>query len=55
MLLRRADVAALQPHPQVFLLGDQVADVCQGIPVGRFSAVAHRSSVPDMKGVTRSP
>ena len=51
MLLRLGDVAALQPRPQVFLLGDQVADACQCVAVGRFAPVAHGSSVPDMSGV----
>ena len=48
VLLRLGDVAVLQLRPQVFLLGDQVADLCQCLAVGWSTAIAHRSSVPDM-------
>lgn len=49
MFFGRVDVPALQLGPQRFLLGYQVADDGEGVVVGRFTAVGHRSSVPDSR------
>ena len=50
MFFRGVDVPVLQLGPQRFLLGDQVTNDCQRVVVGRFTAVDHRSSVPDSGG-----
>ena len=52
VLLGLADVAALQLRPQGFLLGDQVADVYQGVAVRWFAPITHRSSVPETRDAT---